>query len=102
MVSSIGLVPLRTGLINNSGKYKDYQDLVLFSFDQIKNVATLPGPKFVFIHIPIPHPAFIFDQNGPVTPDRPYLVNDGKSFAGTQEEYHRRVYWTINFLEFAC
>lgn len=42
--------------------------LVLESFDKLANA---PGPKFVFIHLIVPHSPFAFDENGdPIAPDK--------------------------------
>jgi hypothetical protein len=42
--------------------------LVLDSFD---DVVKIPGPKFVFIHLIIPHAPFVFDAMGnPIPPDK--------------------------------
>ena len=35
--------------------------LVLESFDML---ASMPGPKFVFVHLIVPHPPYAFDENG--------------------------------------
>ena len=48
--------------------YRVRTQLVLDSMDDL---AKMPGPKFVFIHLIIPHSPFGFDENGnPVAPDR--------------------------------
>jgi hypothetical protein len=39
--------------------------LVLGSFDRL---ASEPGPKFVFIHLVLPHPPYAFDENGNPVP----------------------------------
>jgi hypothetical protein len=40
-------------------------DRLLFEFDQLGKVPSLPGPKFVFVHILAPHsPPFIFGADG--------------------------------------
>jgi hypothetical protein len=39
--------------------------LVLGSFDRL---ASEPGPKFVFIHLILPHPPYAFDENGNSVP----------------------------------
>ena len=35
-----------------------------FGLQAIQDVETMPGPKFVFAHILLPHPAYIYDRNG--------------------------------------
>jgi hypothetical protein len=49
-------------------RYRARTRLVLDSFD---DVVRIPGPKFVFIHLIIPHAPFAFDPDGnPVAPDK--------------------------------
>jgi hypothetical protein len=44
---------------------KDEYNRILFEFDQMEKVPSLPGPKFVFVHILAPHSLpFIFSANG--------------------------------------
>ena len=37
---------------------------ILFAFDQLQRVPTLPSPKLVFVHILSPHPPFVFGPDG--------------------------------------
>ncbi len=36
----------------------------LFQFRQLQRLASVPGRKFVFAHILLPHPPYVFDANG--------------------------------------
>lgn len=48
-------------------RFRIRTQLALSSFDEL---AAMPGPKFVFIHLIIPHSPFAFDEDGnPVAPD---------------------------------
>ena len=42
----------------------DVRERILFVFDQLADVPTLPSPKLVFVHILSPHPPFVFGPNG--------------------------------------
>ncbi len=42
----------------------DFRDRILFVFDQLADVPTLPSPKLVFVHILSPHPPFVFGPHG--------------------------------------
>jgi hypothetical protein len=42
----------------------DVRDRVLFVFDQLAIVPTLPSPKLAFVHILSPHPPFVFGPDG--------------------------------------
>lgn len=43
---------------------EEQRELVEFAFNQLDDVAELPSPKFVFVHVLSPHPPFIFGPNG--------------------------------------
>jgi hypothetical protein len=40
------------------------RELILFDLEQLKNIPLMPGPKFVFAHLVIPHQPFVFGPNG--------------------------------------
>jgi len=42
----------------------ELRDRVLCSFSKLAELNSIYGPKFVFAHIEIPHPPFVFDANG--------------------------------------
>lgn len=68
--------------------YQDKRETVLYAFEQLMELPSQPGPKFVFAHLVVPHPPFVFDQNGnPVQPNRPFSIADGDHFRGTKQEY---------------
>lgn len=74
--SSIAAIPLWADLISPGGEtYRDHQERVMYMVEQLGNIPFLPGPKFVFAHIVAPHSPYVFDQNGPITPEKPYLQN---------------------------
>jgi hypothetical protein len=39
-------------------------DLSLYVLDKLEEVPVLPGPKFVFVHLTIPHPPFVLGPHG--------------------------------------
>lgn len=45
---------------------------VLFGFEQLPIIAQMPGPKFIFAHLIIPHAPFMFLPDGSVNPDWRY------------------------------
>lgn len=50
---------------SNSGLMRaGYADSILYIFDHIEDTTAIKGPIFVFSHIYIPHPPFVFGQNG--------------------------------------
>lgn len=65
-----------------------HRERVLYSFEQLRKLPGMAGPKFVFAHILIPHPPFVFDAGGrPVEPGNNYAIGDGDDFPGSQQEY---------------
>jgi len=53
------------------------RELVLFKLDELKKIpASLPGPKFVFAHLVIPHQPFVFGTDG-----EPFVIQE-RTFKG--------------------
>jgi hypothetical protein len=53
---------------------KIHRDLILFDLEQLKALPAKPGPKFVFAHLVIPHPPYVFGPNGEFTDyDKDYV-----------------------------
>jgi hypothetical protein len=72
LLSSYARILDDLGIINfdniHAERYRERTRLVLESFDELSN---LPGPKFVFIHLIVPHTPFAFDREGnPIAPDQ--------------------------------
>jgi hypothetical protein len=49
--------------------YQDHVKRELFLLNRLGNMADIPGPKFVYAHILIPHGPFVFGADGKVLPD---------------------------------
>jgi hypothetical protein len=43
---------------------KAHRDMLFFTLDKMKDLSEVPSPKFVRIHLLLPHMPFIFDKNG--------------------------------------
>ena len=41
-----------------------YRNKVLFAFEKLYDIPKIPNSKFVFLHLILPHPPFIFKKNG--------------------------------------
>lgn len=52
-----------SGLLGRLAQYKRRT-----FFDNIESIAQIAGPKFVFAHIMLPHPPFVFDRDGKLPP----------------------------------
>jgi hypothetical protein len=68
--------------------YQSHRDLVNFLLESIPETVDLPGPKFIFAHIVIPHPPFIFGPDGgEIAHDFRFNFMDGDAYPGTREAY---------------
>jgi hypothetical protein len=68
--------------------FADHRDGVTWTFSEAAHLASLPGPKFVFVHVLAPHPPFAFGLDGEsVRQDYPYRLGDGSDFRGTDQDY---------------
>ena len=66
-----------SGLINLTeldGQH--YRERTQFILDEMDDLARMPGPKFVFIHILPPHPPFVYAPDGSFTDPAPFLNED--------------------------
>jgi len=92
LINSAAVVLIEQGWIGVPiSRYSTEQERVSYTFSTLANeVPVIRGPKIVFTHIIAPHPPFIFDQAGPITPDEYYILADGDRFSGGAEEYKRQ------------
>lgn len=68
--------------------YEGRRHHITRSLEFIKCSASIPGPKFVYVHLLAPHPPFVFNKVGePIQPNYPYTPADGDAFPGTVEDY---------------
>lgn len=44
-----------------------YRQALLTQFGNLERAADIPGPKFVFAHLLVPHPPFVFKEDGSAT-----------------------------------
>jgi hypothetical protein len=44
--------------------YNEHRDTILYALNALENIPSLPGHKFVFVHILAPHEPFVFGPNG--------------------------------------
>jgi hypothetical protein len=72
--------------------YQTHRERIQYAFKALQDIDKLikndSRPKFVFAHILIPHPPFVFDSQGnPIEPQRAYSINDASDYEGTKQEY---------------
>jgi hypothetical protein len=99
--------PLRhledAGLINfdeiDGMRFRQRTELILNSADDL---ARMPGPKFVFIHILPPHPPFVFAPDGTWT-DPAAFLNEKDLYTGTAyaEGYRNQIAYISDQVETA-
>jgi hypothetical protein len=69
-------------------RFKTSQERFNYILDTLDNkIPLIKDPKFVFVHILPPHPPFVFDQNGPINPDDPFIMQDAYSYKGSALDY---------------
>jgi hypothetical protein len=75
--SSGMLLPIDLGLLDKYFLTDDARkrDRVLFVLDQLEDIPSLPGKKFVFVHLSMPHPPFVFGPNGEALVIEPFYEN---------------------------
>lgn len=79
--------------------YQTRQNYILFALERLSSVVTLSSPKFVFAHIIIPHPPFVFDANGnQLTPKGSFSPSDGDAYQGSSEEYQANYLMQLEFI----
>ncbi len=79
---AVVLYRLPLGFLSESIKkasfpYYELAQIQLFQLNKLPLITTEPGPKFVFMHMNIPHRPFIFDANGTLQSDSGFYGADG-------------------------
>jgi len=76
------------GAIRHPG-YDLHRTRIDYVFSSLQ--AGLPGsqgPRFVFVHLLVPHPPFVFNDSGePILPPYPYVLLDGSAYPGDSAHY---------------
>ncbi len=55
------------------------REIILSAFQHLEEAPSIPGPKFVFVHIISPHGPYIFGPNGePVTNEGPFTLTENE------------------------
>jgi hypothetical protein len=68
--------------------YDAHRTKTLDGFKAVEDLSGERTPKFVFAHIIIPHPPFVFGADGQAPrQSRPFSFQDGDQFQGPREEY---------------
>ncbi len=87
-LNSITALPVEAGILPSSlPTFREQHNLIDTQIAKLAELAAQTGPKFVYLHILVPHPPFIYDHDGPVTPNEVYMLSDAGSFPGSPAEY---------------
>jgi hypothetical protein len=76
--------------------YRHFVERQLFILDQLPRIPSFPGPKFVFVHLLIPHVPHIFGPEGEIITDTRYYGGDLD--AAINDEFFERGY--VNEIRF--
>jgi hypothetical protein len=74
--------------------YTYYED-TLYALRQLPKVPDIPGPKFVFVHLIIPHSPFVFGPEGEKI-DIPYDADAGNIY--TEEDSKRGTVAAVSYI----
>jgi hypothetical protein len=79
--------------------YDTHRRMILYEFEQLKNIPELDSPKFTFVHILAPHPPFVFDASGkPINPDYPYTIVDNRYLIKPPSKYRQGYLDQLSFV----
>jgi len=80
--------------IRQLSNYTSYDD-TLYALKHLPEVPDIQGPKFVFVHLIIPHSPFVFGPNGEKI-DIPYDADAGNIY--TEEDYKRGYVAAVSYI----
>jgi hypothetical protein len=61
--------------------YDTHRHYILSTVERVKEIPSLEGDYFVYVHIIAPHPPFVFDENGVALPhNEPFKLADANHF----------------------
>jgi len=81
----LNLKILSNGAGDGMFEYQYHVDLERFILNELPKISKISGPKFVFVHILIPHVPYVFDSQGEVRTDPGFY--SGKLATAIDEEY---------------
>ena len=71
-ITLTNLTPLAQVAALGKQRQDDFRrEQILYTIDHLSDAAEIEPPKFVFAHIPAPHPPYVFGANGEPVPSRP-------------------------------
>lgn len=78
--------------VNHDKAYDSWRNFLMGKFKDLESIpGKTGGPSYIYCHILMPHPPFVFNAGGnPVNPNYPFTINDASDFlqvGGTVEGY---------------
>ncbi len=88
LINSIAIIGIENKFIDIPiMRFREQQINIHFTIDNLTNLSNLEGPNFIFAHLIVPHPPFIFDQHGAIDPNQFYILMDGNKFNTPLQNY---------------
>ncbi|HSM70367.1 MAG TPA: hypothetical protein VK851_02395 [Anaerolineales bacterium] len=78
-------------------RYYEHYNRVIFTLEELPNIASIPGPKFVYAHIMTPHNPFVFLPDGSLNTDSRYYDSE-KGYPSNSELFTPGYLNSIQFL----
>lgn len=73
-------IPFVVDRMGGYGEYDLHRERILYAFDHLADFAQQDQPVFVFAHVMVPHPPFVFGPHGEaIDPDYRYTLHDADS-----------------------
>ena len=82
--------------MQNSGS-ELYRERTLFTLDKLDKLSYIRGPKFVFVHLVVPHPPYVFGPTG--GPVEPVEVGTTKTQQGASHYRDQAIYVSSRMAE---
>ena len=67
------LSPLAGRFAIQDPAYRSHQEMVSLTRTRIANLGDIPAPRFVYVHLMLPHAPFMFDENGSLNERKNFL-----------------------------
>jgi hypothetical protein len=85
-------IPFVVDQLGALDEYDAHRERILYALDHLADFAQMQDPVFVFVHVIVPHPPFVFGPHGEeIDPDYPYALHDGSKLIVkrrlTREQY---------------